>query len=221
MSSQPKNSLLNRARVARLGKGIHEDVVITNIDILDRKRNGILVKKMLYVTFAKLDSETKKRKGEIELSWFRLDHASEYMFSNLRELSIQLFGILKCFMTEDEAFSAMEGDIDGIDFKSVDDMENHKWKKVQVEAIASDLLTKFKDALNDKIGLSSQKLRVKVTTDNKGEGANIPSYGMFTESMDISKDDSKLRFTDMELKNHSKAGNVGVNSQASAAIKSI
>jgi hypothetical protein len=221
MSNINKNSLLSRARVARLGKGIHEDVVITKIDIQDRKRNGILIKKMLYVTFAKLDAETGKRKSEVELSWFRLDHTSEYLFSNMRELAIQLHGILKCYMTEDEAFDAMEGDIDGLDFEAVDDMENHKWKKAEVEAVMADMQERFAEVMKDKIGLDSQKLRVKITTDNKGEGANIPSYGVFTESMEVAADDTKLRFSDNELKNHSKAGNVSTNSSASTAIKSI
>ncbi len=213
-----KNSLLNRARVAKLGKGIHEDVVITNIDIKDRKRNGILVKKMLYVTFAKLD-ENGKRLKEIELSWFRLDHTSEYMFSNLRELAIQLFHILICYMTEEEAFAAMEGDIDGLDFETVDDMEQHKWKKAQVDSVMLDVLSSFEKAMAGKFGLESQKLRIKVTTDNKGEGANIPSYGKFTESMEIPVEETTLRFSDAEKKNHSKAGNV--STQEDAAINSI
>ena len=82
-------------------------------------------------------------------------------------------------------------------------------------------MQRFSDAMQDKIGLDSQRLRVKITTDNKGEGANIPSYGVFTESMEVAKEDSRLKFTDGELKNHSKAGNVSTNGTASAAIKSI
>jgi hypothetical protein len=220
MNNLNKNSLLNRTRVARLPKGIHEDIVITKIDIADRKRNGILIKKMLYITFTKLDAEGK-RKNEIELSWFRLDHSSEYLFSNMRELAIQLNGILNCYMSEDEAFAAMEGDINGLSFETVDDMENHKWKKSEVDAVMLDLMQRFSDAMTDKIGLESQRLRLKITTDNKGEGANIPSYGVFTESMEVAKEDSRLKFTDGELKNHSKAGNVSQNGTASATIKSI
>jgi hypothetical protein len=217
-----RNSLLQNARVARLGKGLHDDVVITKVDIADRKRNGILIKKMLYVTFAKLDPVTGKRKTEVELSWFRLDHTSEYMFSNLRELAIQLNGILTCYMSEDEAFAAMEGDVDGLDFKTVDEMEQHKWKKAEVEAVMADMLQRFNVVIADKIGVNSQRLRVKITTDSKGEGANIPSYGVFTESMDVAKEDSKLRFSDVELKHHSKAGNVSAGTtQASSAIKSL
>ncbi len=218
-----KNSLLNRARVARLGKGIHDNVVITNIDIADRKRNGILIKKMLYVTFAKIDPDTRKKKTEVELSWFRLDHTSEYMFSNLREMAIQLAGILSCYMDEEEAFTAMSGDIDGFpDFESVDDMENHKWKRADVELAMIDVQACFKAAMEKNIGLDSKLLRVKITTDNKGEGANIPSYGLFTEPMDVTEEDSKLKFNDTELKNHSKAGNVtAAAGAASSAIKSI
>lgn len=220
MSSPNKRSLLNRARVSRLGKGIHNDVVITNIDIADRKNKGVLIKKMLYITFAKLD-ENNKRVKEIELSWFRLDHTSDYMFSNLRELAIQLSGILTCYMTDDEAFTAMGDEIEGINFTSVDEMEQHKWKKAEVDAIATNLLSNFKKVMTDKVGINSNRMRLKITTDNKGSGENIPSFGVFTEPMTVEEKDSRLKFTDVELKNHSKGGNVSVMNGQKADISNI
>lgn len=216
--AKTQNSLLTRARVSRLTYGIHDNTMITKIDVGDRRRQGVLEKKMIYVTFAVIDPKEGKKKAEAELSWFRLDHSSEYLFSNIRELAVQLFSILNSYMDEEAAYKAMENVFDGYGFKTVDDIENHKWKKKEIDSLIDSFRTKFGVAMTPFIGDTDKLIRLKVTTDNKGEYVNIPKFGAFTESMDIKE--SNLKFTDFELRNHSKAGTL-VNDGASNSVKTL
>ena len=104
-----RKSLLNRVRVSKLSYGIHDNCVLSNVDFSDRKKQGQPEKKMIYISVATVDPDTRKKKSEIELSWFKLDHTSDYLFQNIREVIVQLHGILKCYMTEEEAFDALGG----------------------------------------------------------------------------------------------------------------
>ena len=217
--SNIRKDLLTRGRVSRLNYGVHDNCVITAVDLEDRKRKGQLEKKIIYITFATVDPETKKRKSEVELSWFRFDFTSEYIFSNIREICVQLHGILTCYMTEDEAFEALATLFDGFEFKSVDDIENHKWKKKEVDTFTEKLKLLFGQAIKDNIGLDKSLIRVKVTTDNKGEYANIPKFGVFTEPMSVEK--TALQFSNYELKNHSKAGTVNGAADTADLLKQL
>src|SRR5664279_1337438 len=132
-------SLLDRAKVSKLSKGIHDNVVITKVDPEERKHKGAPIKKMLYITYATIDPDTKKKKNEIELSWWTLDPTSEFFYSNLREFCVQLQGLLSCYMTDDQAFDAMEKAFDGLEFTSVTDIEAFKWKKKDVDTVTDNL----------------------------------------------------------------------------------
>jgi hypothetical protein len=213
-------SLLSMVKVARFGKGIHDNVVITKVDPEERKNKGIPIKKMLYITYATVDPDTRKKKNEAELAWWTLDPTSEFFFSNLREMCVQLHGLLSCYMPEDEAFTAMSTAFDEFEFKSVDEIEAYKWKKKDVDAIQTNLSNLFATAIAPYVGLNGPLIRLKVSTDSKGENIAYSSYGVFAEPMTVKE--TRLKFSEAELKNHSKAGNVtAANKPASAAFKSL
>lgn len=204
-----KNSLIDLARVSKLGFGMHDNIIITRLDIEDRKRQGTPEKKMLYIMFAAIDPETKKRKAEIELSWFKLDPVSDYFFQSLRELCVQLAGILSSFMDKDEALDKMDSKIFGaFSYKEITELENHKWKKSDVDTVTQEIKAIFSELLLPYINDFDNLIRLKITTDNKGEYVNIPKFGIFTENMKL--ETSVLKFSDYELRNHSKAG-IGIN----------
>ena len=46
--AKTKNSLINRAKVSLLGHGIHENVVVTGFSSEERRRQGVVEKKMFY-----------------------------------------------------------------------------------------------------------------------------------------------------------------------------
>jgi hypothetical protein len=213
-------SLINRVRVAKLGKGIHDNVVIVRVDPEERKNKGIPIKKMLYITYATIEPDTQKKINELELAWWTLDPASEFFFSNLRELCVQLQGLLSCYMTDDEAFTAMEPAFAGFAFTSVDEIEAYKWKKKDVDTIQDELKTLFTAAITPFIGVTAAPIRLKVSTDSKGENPAYPSYGVFVEPMTVVP--TALKFSDTELKNHSKAGNTTTTVRtASSALSAL
>jgi hypothetical protein len=212
-------SLLNKAKVARLGKGIHDNVVIIKVDPEERKNKGVPIKKMLYITFATIDPETKKKKQEVELAWWSLDPTSEFFFSNLREFCVQIHGLLACYMTDEEAFTAMSAAFEEFDFKSVADIEETKWKRNDVNTIQETLATLFVTAITPFIGVNVTPIRLKISTDSKGENAAFSSYGVICEPMTVVE--TRLKFSDSELKNQSKAGNTTVAPRTASAALSL
>ena len=203
--SQTKNSVLGRIKVAKLGYGIHDNIVITNVDVEDRKFQGTPERKMIYITFSSIDPVSKKKLAEAEVSWFKIDdHTSDYLFSNIRELAVQLHGILSCYMTEEEAFDAMEEVFADWNFKDLDELEHHKWKKKELGELMVKFRTVFAKAVAPYVGDITKLIRLKLTTDSKGEYVNIPKFGVFTEPMSVKS--TNLKFSDYELRNHSKAG---------------
>ena len=205
--AQLKRTLLNRTRVSILAYGVHDNVAISNIDFGDRKRQGQPEKKMIYVTFTTVDPETRKKKSQVELSWFKLDASSDYISPNIRELCVQLHGILTCYMDEDAAYEVMTETFDEYGFgEDFSKLENHKWRKKEVDSLIEKIKELFKTAIAPYVGLDKDLVRVKITTDTKGEYSNIPKFGKFTEPMTV--DTTELEFSNYELKNHSKAGNV-------------
>ncbi len=198
-----KRSLLNRAKISQFQKGIYDNVVITGIDIKDRKGQNGPINKMIYIKFAQL--KDGKRVAESELAWWKPDPTSEYFVTNLQEMCLQLHNLLEVQIGEDAAFDAFAGvfeEIDGIE--SQQDIHNKKWKQSEVNKLNDALKNAFKNAF-DKIE-AQKPFRLKLTTNYKGEDIEIPKYGKFVEPMDVKE--SQLKFTANELKTHAKAGNV-------------
>jgi len=212
--SQSKNSILGRIRVGKLSYGIHDNIVITNVDTKDRKTQSGTDRKMIYITFTSIDPESKKKLAETELSWFKLDdHTNERLFSDLQNFCVQLHGILACYMSEDKAFDALEPIFDDAKFSTLSEMESHKWKKKELIEFLDKIKEVFGKAIAPYVNNADELIRVKLVVDNKGEYINIPKYGVFTESMDVKP--SNLKFTDYERRNISKAGTTTNNADES------
>lgn len=219
MSKNSRNSLLNRVRVSKLSFGIHDNCIISNVDLSDRKRSGQPEKKMIYITLSTVDPDTRKKKSEVELSWFKFDHTSDYLFSNIRELIVQLHGILMCYMTEEEAYTALDEVFASFNIAKLSELEAFKWRKKDLDILMQDIKDVFDKAIVSYIGTDKDLIRVKITTDNKGEYTNIPKFGVFTESMTVEK--IGLIFSNYEHKNHSKAGTTGNETMSADVLKQL
>jgi len=195
--------LLSRVKVPELTKGIHENIMINGVSIEDRKGQNGPINKMIYIKFAQVD-ENGKRKAESELAWWKPDPTSDYFVTNLQEMSLQLHNILSAFMDEEAAFAAFDGVFEGLGITDYKEIENKKWKQSEVNKLNDALKEAFKKAITPFIGDKEHLLRVKLTTNYKGVGVEIPKYGLFVEPM--TKEETDLKFTDNELKTHSKAG---------------
>jgi hypothetical protein len=211
-----KRSLLSRVKISELQKGIHDNVVITNVDIKDRRGQNGPINKMIYIKFSKLN-DSGKRLAESELAWWKPDPTSEYFVTNLQELCLQLHNILEVYIGEEKAFEAFSdvfSDIKGIETHQ--DIHNKKWKQSEVNTLLTNLKSAFKDAMDSALKDSEVKFRLKLTTNYKGEDIEIPKYGKFVESMDVNP--STLKFTTSELKTHSKSGITTKRENSSSSI---
>lgn len=198
------SGLLNRAKISQLTMGIHENCIISAVDTDDRKGKNGPINKMIYIKFTQLDAD-KKRKAESELAWWKPDVTSDYFKTNLQEMCIQLHNILNCYMTEEEAFDAFDNVFESAGVVSFEELESKKWKKSEVDVLFIALKTAFNTSIASFINNVDNPIRLKLTTNFKGEDVEIPKYNKFVESMN---DELALKFTDAELKTHSKAGNI-------------
>lgn len=199
-----KRSLINKAKTSEFQKGIHDNVLITNVDIKDRKGTNGPINKMIYIKFAQF--KDGKKVAESELSWWKPDVNSEYFKTNLQELCLQIHNVLEVFIGEDAAFDAFANVFDVVDITDQKEIESRKWKQSEATALLTGIKDAFNEAITPFVNNSENLIRVKLTTDYKGEGIEMPKYGKFIEPM--STEETKLKFTANELKTHSKAGNV-------------
>ena len=208
-----KRSLLNRAKISEFQKGIFDDVIITNVDTKDRKGQNGPINKMIYIKFAQLNGGNK-RIAESELAWWKPDVTSEYFKVNFQEICLQLHNLLESYIGEDKAFAAFDKVFEGVDIKDHVEIEDRKWKQSELNVLITNLKSAFTDAITPFINDEDNKIRLKLSTNYKGEDIEIPKYGRFTEAMTVNP--TNLKFTANELKTHSKAGNVENKDKASS-----
>ncbi len=209
-----KRSLLNRAKISEFQKGIFDDVIITNVDIKDRKGQNGPINKVFYIKFAQLN-DSGKRVAESELAWWKPDVTSEYFKTNFQELCLQLHNVLETYLGEEKAFEAFAAVFDDIDIEEHTEIDNRKWKQSELNILITNLKTSFSTAIAPFINNDEYKSRLKLSTNYKGEDIEIPKYGKFMEPMTVEA--TQLKFTANELKTHSKAGNVQSKSSASSS----
>lgn len=210
-------SLLNKANTSEFQKGIFDNVIITRVDTKDRKGQNGPINKMVYIKFAQIN-DAGKRVAESELAWWKPDITSEYFKVNFQEICLQMHNVLEAYLGEDAAFDAFEHVFDVIKISDQKEIEDRKWKQSELNSIIAGLKDAFSKAITPFINNKEQLIRLKLSTNYKGEDIEIPKYGKFTESM--VKKETELKFTANEIKTHSKAGNVGNGTTPSAANSS-
>jgi len=92
------SNLLSQAKKSELSHGIHEDCILLEVSNKTRKtKDGNPITKNGYTKFGKLND-----KGEVtaekEISWWDIDHNSEYAGSNLFEQLTQMVNLLDCLV---------------------------------------------------------------------------------------------------------------------------
>ena len=210
-------SLLNRVKTSEFQKGIFDNVMITNIDIKDRKGQNGPINKMIYLKFAQLNDASKKI-AESELSWWKMDITSEYFKTNLQEFCFQLHNILATYTDEDKAFDAFSKVFDVIGITDHNEIGNRRWKQTEFNSLITAIKETFLENMTPFINVKDNLIRLKLSTNYKGEDIEIPKYGSFVESMNV--ENTQLKFSAAELKTHSKAGNMGNTNTITASSSS-
>lgn len=190
------SNLLNNAKVNEIKAGIHENVVLEAIDLQQRKKkSGEVIKKNTYVSFAKVrDGKVYERR---EIAWFNPDPNSSWVVDTFREQITQMMGILECFYSPEDAEQIFDQHV----FKDIDSIEEIepllKSKKTATELVKNTMISFF-SSLKDHIGIDSKPLRVMfVVKDNY---IQQPRFIKFTESMEVSKENSELKLSNEHIK---------------------
>lgn len=200
-----KRTLLGNVNVSKLTKGIHKNIVISDIDVEERKRNGEVSKKMIYIKLVQVNPTSRERVKEVEVSWWKPDPiGNKYFSDNLLELCFQVAGIMEIYMSKEDVDAVFDGLFEDLDFKTVDQIKEYNWKKSQLNTFLPEIAERFAKAMEPFVGLDGKLLHVKLTTDMKGMGAEMPKYGNFMEEM--TDQAPTLKFSKSELKNHSLSG---------------
>jgi hypothetical protein len=200
--------LKSQAKKADLGYGIHEPVVILTVDNEPRKtKDGEKIKRNNFTVFGKLNKDGNVI-AQKEISWFNVDPTSEFAYSNLFNQVDQMVGILDCYYDqteEDIVAEAFDAIFEEEEITSQEDLENAIKDKESCKRLMNSITEAYLTLLQDKIGIDSTKLRLKLTFDAKGKYLQNPKYDPFTESMSIPKEDSKLKLTKTEEENRQKS----------------
>jgi len=209
-----KRSLLSKVKTSEFQRGIFDNVMITNVDVQDRKGQNGPINKMVYIKFAQIN-ESGKKVCESELAWWKPDITNDFFKTNLQEICLQLHNVLECFIGEEAAFDVFATVFDTLAIEDQAEIETRKWKQSELSLLLSNLKTSFETAIAPYVNDSEKLLRLKITTNFKGEDIEIPKYGKFIEPMSV--EITELKFTTAELKTHSKVGNVEVKTTASSS----
>jgi hypothetical protein len=207
-------SLLNRVKTSEFQKGIFDNVLITSVDTQDRKGQNGPINKMIYIKFAQLNDAGKKV-SESELGWWKPDVASEYFKTNLQEICLQVHNVASAYVGDDAAFDAFSTVFDFLDLEDQSEIETRKWKQSELNTVITNLKTSFETVITPFINNTEKLVRLKLSTNYKGEDIEIPKYGKFVEPMTV--ETTELKFTTNELKTHSKVGNVETKGAASSS----
>ena len=200
-------------RLAQLQKGIHDGCYVAKVDIKDRKGKNGIINKMVYLTINKMGKKGKPV-AQTEVAWWKPDPTSDYFKTNLQEICLQLSNVLEAYVGPEKAFDAFEGVFEDLDVTDYKEIETRKWKQSEVNKLIANLSVAFEEAIKPYVGKKDELVRVKLTTNHKGEGTDIPKYSKWIEPM--SKEETELYFTDNEIKTHSKSGIVTTAGSASS-----
>lgn len=196
------DELLASARKPEIGYGIHETCIVTSVsNKVKKSKDNVALKRNNYVVFSKLD-----KKGEIvaekEISWFDIDVASEHAFTNFFNQLDQMVGILDCFYVKEEDEDIIADSFDKIfkeeEISSKEELEETVKDKKSFKKLMDSISANFEELLTPFTNSKKQHIRIKLSYDSKGKYLQQPKFDVFTESMSVSKEDSRLKMTKME-----------------------
>jgi hypothetical protein len=200
-------SLLNKAKKTELGHDIHENCVITEATVVGKPGKDNQASKWNCVTkFVKKDNDGNVI-GEKEISWYDLDHTSEWVKGKFTSQMVQLVNILECFYTPvevDAIFNPIFADFEIT--KDEASLEDILKDKENSKNLMTDIAKAYVAAMVPH--LNSFPVRLKLVFDSKGKYVGQPQYNEVVESMSVPKAESKLRFSKNEIENEVKSRNV-------------
>ena len=194
--------LLNSAKKAEIGHGIHNKCVILTVNNNTKKtKDGVVIKRNNFTVVGQLN-DSNKVVAEKEISWFNIDVTSDYAYDNLSTQIEQMVGILDCYyeITEEKDFVAekINSIFEEFEVGSIEEVKDLLDDQKTFNNFMSKFSETYMELLEDKIGIDSDNIRVKLTFDSKGKYLQQPRYDAFTEPISIPEKDSKLKISTNE-----------------------
>jgi len=196
--------LLSEAKKSEIAFGIHENCVVLSVnnDVRKNKDNEV-IKRNCFTVFGKLNN-VNEIVAEKEISWFNIDPSTEWAYDNFFTQLEQMTAIV------DALFPVAEGEKDVWDlaFEQIlaeeeveltkDSLEKAIKNKKTCASIVKSLGDTYVELLSDLVGPESQRVRLKIVYDSNGKYLQQPKYNAFVESMEVDKEDSKLKIVESE-----------------------
>lgn len=198
--------LLSKAKKAELGHDIHENCVITEVTVKGKPDKENKASKWNCVTkFVKHDDKGNNI-GEKEVSWYDLDFSNEHVVGRFSTQILQLVNILECFITPEEVNAILDPILADFDITDEESRDAILHDKDNCSNLMDDIAKAYtKEMINH---LNTKPVRLKLTFDGKGKYVSSPMFNDFVERMDVTKEDSKLKFSKNEEDNEAKSRNV-------------
>ncbi len=210
MSVDLLGSLLAGARKADIQDGITDNCVILAVSNTARKnKDKEVIKRNTYIKFGRIGDKGTVT-AEKEISYFDLQHDSDYAYDNLFEQLFQMTTIAEALTSPEEVDDIFNAVFEEEEIESVEDLQDTAKNKAGVKSLMKALGDSFVELLEDKVGTKSQKVRLKLTFDTKGRFIQQPKYGQFVESMETPADETKLKLSSRELEYKQKSQQASV-----------
>lgn len=181
--------LANKPVRTRLDFGINDNIRLIKIDNEERKKDGEIIRRNTFITFAKFSSKNEVLASS-EFSYYNLDPESDRVIENFSNQVAQLQNIANVLGSEETI------DPTG-DYESFDELEADLNSKKGCKKLMKKLWKEFENAVDGLYGEDSELLRLKVITDNKGKYLQLPREATVIEKM---SSDCKLTISAYELK---------------------
>lgn len=197
------NKLQQEESLPEIGHGIHNNCVITRVsNDIRKKKDESIVNKNCFIMIGKLGARGTVV-AQKEISFFNLDHTTDWAYSNFFNQVDQMTGIVDSYITPSDEndtwgniFSAVLAKFEVSE--DVDEIKAALTDEDTCQGIVKLLGDQFVKLLSDKIGVDGEKLRIKLSFDKNGNYVQQPKYDQFTENMSVAEADSTLKMTETE-----------------------
>lgn len=177
--------------------GIQENVRLVAISNEKRMKDGEVIKRNSYLTFAQYDSEGKKKLRQSTFSYFDLDPTkAEMLMDNLSTQVSQLMNIANVLKPETTGnLNLVSHSKATTQEELLAELSDNKKCLDFINGIYKNFETAVVDVVNDKSAL----LRLKVVTDKNNRSTQLPKDGIIVEPMTQEHTNLKLSAYEVAL----------------------
>jgi len=178
----------------QLGFGIHENVLLTKVDIVVRKNQGQIIDRNTFLTFTKYNQE-EKAIAQTEFSYWNLQYDNDFVLQNLVKQVSNLIEIVTAVTQGQEVFDPFTE----AGYESYEELKNELATKKGAKKIQDSIMNSFYEIIKDYIGKECPVLRLKVVTTFDGLYTDLPNEGAFIEICELNDSQLSMSSKDMRL----------------------